>query len=258
MTPAEQYRQLVNRLEAIQEAGDPNIGRPGYTPATPLTSTPPRDFKIPPDQNRYPPKALGIFPTTEFQQRFQAHCLEIVKQFAQYVGSAEEKELLNLIQVEVTTNPELSAYALPKRGIVRVDYTQLGDAPDNVLKFLLAHEAGHVVMGHYKTVKPPQSRQEELDADSYAVQLLQQMGITKAPVFVWLHRKKDALGKTRYQDNLDWDQLNPSYYNTNSDKGSTHPSYPQRFDHAAQQGFELSRANTGQIDTLLAHMANMA
>ena len=47
---------------------------------------------------------------------------------------------------------------------------------------------------------------------------------------------------------------NADYYKNQA----SHPTYQQRFDHAAQQGFELSRADTDQLDRFLAHMSRIA
>ena len=260
MTPAEQYRNLANRLQTIAEdqtqaTTDPNIGQPGYRPEyPPLTSTPPRDYAIPPAVNRYPPKALGV-PITQFQQQLQTHCLGIIKQMSQFVPIVQ-RQILNSIKVQISTDPDASAQAQSSRGIVEIDYNQLGDAPDDVIKFLLAHEVGHIVMGHGRAFTGPvthaEHRQQEMDADSYAIRMCQLMGVTRAPVFLWLYRKKDALGKTEYQDYLDWDTANPP------DPEATHPTYPQRIDNASRQGFELGKANTDQIDRLLAHMSRLA
>ena len=251
MTPAEQYRTLIDRLQVLEDGTDQWT----YTNDQPMAQQPPRQpVEIPPDQNRYPPKALGIFPTTQFREQFKDHCLGIIKNLSRYVGPTE-KQILDIIRVTVTTDPRDQVYALARTGDIVIDYVAFCDAPDNVLTFLLAHEIGHIVMGHHSKVTPQVSQQQEIDADDYAIQLCNAIGITKAPVFTWLHRKKDELGRTEFEDYLDWD-LDPA--NAETIKNSTHPSYPVRFDNAAKQGLKLSKANTDQIDTLLSHMSKMA
>jgi hypothetical protein len=249
MTPAEQYRTLIDRLQLLED----NADQWTYTNDQPVPQQPPQrePVEIPPDQNRYPPKALGVFPTTQFREQFQSHCLGIIKNLSRYVDPTE-KQILDIIRVKVTTDPRDQVYALARTGDIVIDYEELGDAPDNVLTFLLAHEVGHIVMGHRGKVTPQVSQQQEIDADDYAIRLCTAMGITKAPVFTWLHRKKDELGRTEFEDYLDWD-LNPA--NAAEIEKSTHPSYPVRFDNAAKKGLKLSKANTDQIDRLLAHMS---
>jgi sporulation-control protein spo0M len=41
-------------------------------------------------------------------------------------------------------------------------------------------------------------------------------------------------------------------------KQSSHPTYQQRFNAAGQQGFELSKADTDQLDRFLQHMSRTA
>jgi len=85
------------------------------------------------------------------------------------------------------------------------------------------------------------------------------MGITAAPAFKWANDKRDRLSKTSSPGSLHQYKLdtmaNP---NTDSNQQSSHPTYQQRFDAARQQGFELGRADTDQLDRFLQHMSRTA
>ena len=245
MTPAEQYRTLVNRLQAIQEsvpALTPTGELPGFGAAIDRVNTPAAN-----------PHAQDPAQLQAAMASFKARCLAILDKFAASQRVDAERELLSSIQVTVTNNPDDSIYSLARYAEITVDYGQFNDAPDAVLTFLLGHEAGHIVMDHRRADSKQTSQQWEFAADAYAIKLCQAVGVSKAPVFSWLHRKKDELGRSEYEKNLDdmRDPANADWYKNQS----SHPTYDQRFDRAGQQGFELSRADTDQIDRLLAHMA---
>jgi hypothetical protein len=85
------------------------------------------------------------------------------------------------------------------------------------------------------------------------------MGITGAPAFKWANDKRDRLHKqsvgTLHQNWLDM-MSDPA--NSERRQQSTHPTYQQRFDAARQQGFELSKVDTDQLDRFLQHMSRTA
>ena len=82
------------------------------------------------------------------------------------------------------------------------------------------------------------------------------MGIAAAPAFKWADDKRDRLTKDlvglryHFMTNRDPD--------ADSQVQDTHPTHQQRFDAARGQGFDLSKAPTDQIDTLLSHMSRTA
>jgi Zn-dependent protease with chaperone function len=113
------------------------------------------------------------------------------------------------------------------------------DAPDDVLAFAIAHELGHIALGHVGDVTPVQSRKEELDADDFAVKLCKALGYNKAGLFKFIHNKE-------------------AYFWTNlksSSADSTHPNFDQRINRAKKQGFQLSKGGIQQMNTLMTHLA---
>jgi hypothetical protein len=248
MTPAEEYRALANRLQALSEATPappsssiPNIAT-GQMPASGPVSTPD------------PAKSRAM-------QQLRGRCESVIKRLA---GATQgfEQEIIGMIEVQVADDPDdddLYSYARLAR--IVVDYNQWDDAPDNVLTWSLAHEVGHIVMDHRKPQSPQHSQQQELAADAYATRLCLSLGITRAPAFKWANDKRDRLRKqqdigTLHKNKLDQmnDPANADFYRDQA----SHPTYQQRFDRAGEQGFELSKADTDQLDRFLAHMSNTA
>ena len=125
---------------------------------------------------------------------------------------------------------------------IYVDLTVFWDAPDDTLAFVIAHELGHIALGHTDTATraPDQSRQDEYDADDFGVDLAKRLGYTQARVFTFMHSKQGE-----YQ----------RYNKLSSEPDSTHPNFDQRIDRAGQQGFQLSKGGLEQINTYLTHMA---
>ena len=231
MTPAEQYRTLVNRLTAIAESN----------PTPPAVPSPHAPDPAQQAQVNLP--------------AFKARCLTIINKLAEHVD-VWDQQIVPYVDVIVTNDPEDDIYSMARYWEITIDYGQWNDAPDNVLTFALAHEVGHIVKNHRGKSTAPTAQaqqQQELDADTYASKLCIAMGLTKAPVFKWMHDKRDAL---LHQQTLDFhrDPANADYFKNQA----THPTLDHRFDNAAQQGFELSKADTGQLDRMLAHMTKMA
>ena len=104
---------------------------------------------------------------------------------------------------------------------------------------------------------PQQLQQQELDADQFATRLCLAMGVTAAPAFRWANDKRDRLNKLQAVGTLHQNKLNLQN-NPDSQQLSTHPTYQRRFDHAAQDKFELSRVDTDQLDRFTAHMSRVA
>jgi hypothetical protein len=72
------------------------------------------------------------------------------------------------------------------------------------------------------------------------------------PVFSWLGRRKNELGKTELERKqaLERDPANADFF-----KNQSHPTTDQRIKQGSEQGVELSKANTDQIDWLMSHIA---
>jgi hypothetical protein len=123
---------------------------------------------------------------------------------------------------------------------VSIDITVFWDAPDDVLAFAIAHELGHIALAHTGMPEPAQSRQEEMDADDFAIRLCRALGYNKAGLFKFLHKKQ-----------ADYDYIN----SIASQPDSNHPTYDQRINNAGQKGFQLSRGGIQQMNTLQTHLA---
>lgn len=123
---------------------------------------------------------------------------------------------------------------------VTVDVSVFWDAPDDALAFAIAHELGHIALDHTDQPNPALARQEEMDADDFAVRLCRALGYNKAGLFKFLHKK---------QSDYDF------YNNITKLPNSSHPSYDQRINRAGQKGFELSKGGIQQMNTLQTHLA---
>ena len=170
----------------------------------------------------------------QLQQRGNA----MLNKLARTAGSAWAKQLAGT-KLQVHSNDQyLQANAENKN--ISMDVTVFWDAPDDVLAFALAHELGHIALGHSDNVAPEQSRKEEMDADDFAVRLCKALGYNKAGLFKFMHSKKE----------------NYAYYNLlASQTNSTHPSYDQRIKRAKKQGFQLSKGGIQQMNNLITHLA---
>ena len=184
---------------------------------------------------------------------FELRCRSILSKLASLV-EPEDRGVISTVDIWISSNPADAdkIYSSPKERVVVVDQEEFADAPVEVLIWLLAHEVGHIVMNHRDKISAQQSQQQELDADDYATRLTLKLGINKVPVFTWLGRKKDALGRTELERRRAAER-DPSLQDFWKDR--SHPTTDQRQQRAGQQGMELSKANTDQIDQLLKHMA---
>jgi len=246
MTPSDLNR-LTNRLRRLVEDDQQTVD-PGWAtvpPLEPLAQT--------------PAPTPAVTHTAEQRAALKNHCEYLLDQLAAH-ADVWSQQILSRTGITVPAHaPETRSdriYSYAKYREIVVDYDEFHDAPDDVLLFLLGHEAGHVVYYHRGKVSPQVSQQQELDADRFATKLVLAMGINRVPAFAWLNRKKNEQGKTYYQDNLD-DQRDPANAEWYRNQAS-HPTYDRRFKAAADQGLELSQPNTDQIDSLLAHMSRVA
>ena len=266
MTPAEQYRKLANRLNAIleQDADDESKPGPNGWSGPPTTGggegSPWPTSNVPKTEPKPISKPEPKVPNPAMAQ-FQSRCQALISKLSQYTTEANQ-HIISKITVTVVDDPEdTDLYSYPARQEVVLDYSQWDDAPDNVLLWSLGHEVAHICLAHrIKGNTPQQLQQQELAADQFATRLCLAMGITAAPAFKWANDKRDRLNKlqavgTLHQNKLN-SQNNPD--NADSQQQSTHPTYQQRFDHAAQDKFELSKVDTDQLDRFTAHMSRVA
>ena len=265
MTPAEQYRTLVRRLDAILEQG---LKPPSDPPSNPIRL--PDNIPEPQSSTSWFPRAATASPSPQQQDpaqvqqgmaQLQRRCQSLVSKLSQY-ATPYNQHIISKITVTVVDDPEdVDLYAYVFQSKIVLDYSQWDDAPDNVLLWSLGHEVGHIcLLHHIKGNTPQQLQQQELDADQFATRLCLAMGVKAAPAFKWANDKRDRLNKleavgTLHQNRLKT-QNNPA--NAGSQQQSTHPTYQRRFDHAAQDKFELSRVDTDQLDRFTAHMSRVA
>jgi hypothetical protein len=127
--------------------------------------------------------------------------------------------------------------------IAILDITVFWDAPDDALVFSIAHELGHIALAHvgdYTKQTPQLNRQQEFDADDFAVSLAQKLGFNQARVFAFFHSKKQ-----------DYDAAVRKAQSATS----THPSYTSRIQRAVTQGFKLSKGGLEQMNVIQQHLA---
>jgi len=296
MTPAEQYRTLIDRLQVLAEAV--------LTPQQIMDMTPKeRVAKIvamtPQERDAFydslttqefekllaswpktpaptqPTAPAGAYHTAnsnssphqqdpaQVQQgmaQLQRRCQSLLYRLSQAAGPYDQ-QIMSRIAIRVTDEPEDDLYSRPSWAEINMDYSQWNDAPDNVLLWNLGHEAGHICMKHRNKGNSPQKlQQQELEADAFATRLCLGMGISGAPAFKWANDKRDRLRKLQSVGTLYQKKLdamsNPKY--ADFFKQSSHPTYQQRFDAAKAQGFDLSKNNTDQLDRFLTHMSRTA
>lgn len=153
--------------------------------------------------------------------------------------------------VGVVSN-ENYAQSSPEDRQIRIDLTVFWDADDATLAFVIAHELGHIALGHFggydKVANTPEERrkfasgyrQQELDADSFAINLARLLGYNKADVFKFMHKQQSEYA---YLELL------------TSNPNSTHPTFQQRIQKARQNGFQLSKGGIQQLKALTTHLA---
>jgi len=199
-------------------------------------------------KNKATVKESEITPDRTFLSRCQA----IVEKIAQTTPIHEYREIIRSVTVDVEAPDEDKAFSIPSHRLLVVDEEEFGPAPTSVLIWLLAHELGHIVMSHAVQRTADANQQQERQADDFANDITRRLGISKVPVFSWLGRRKNELGKTELErkQQLERDPANADFF-----KNQSHPTTDQRIKQGGEQGVELSKANTDQIDWLMSHTA---
>jgi len=184
-------------------------------------------------------------------QALLAKCQAIKEKLAQ-TAEAQYQEIIRSCIIHLSWNEEDTAYVKLSTRTVTIDQEEFAGAPTAVLVWLIAHEIGHIVFEH-GSAKGQSSQAQEMAADAFANDLAVKMGFTKAPVWTWLGRRKNELGQTELdrQLELERDPDNADYFRNKA----SHPTTDQRRRQAELQGLELSKTNTDQIDWLMSHLA---
>jgi Zn-dependent protease with chaperone function len=184
--------------------------------------------------------------------QFQSRCEAIVEKIAT-VAEPRYQQIIRSSSIWITSDSGDAdkAYSSPKDRVVVIDQEEFATAPVTVLIWLIAHELGHIVMSHGPT-QGSASQRQELDADEFANQITVRLGISRVPVFSWLGRRKNELGKTELERKqaVERDPTNTDFF-----KNSSHPTIDQRIKQAGELDLELSKTNTDQIDWLMTHTA---
>jgi predicted metal-dependent peptidase len=183
---------------------------------------------------------------------FLSRCQAIVEKIAQTTPIHEYRDIIRKVTIDVEAPDNDKAFSIPSHLLLVVDEEEFGPAPTSVLIWLLAHELGHIVMSHRVQPTADANQQQEQQADTFANDITRRLGISRVPVFTWLGRRKDELGKSELERKqaLERDPSNADYF-----KKQSHPTTDNRIKQGDEQGVELSKANTDQIDWLMAHTA---
>jgi Zn-dependent protease with chaperone function len=188
----------------------------------------------------------------EIDPQFESRCQAIVEKIAT-VAEPRYQPIIRSSSVWITSDSGDAdkAYSSPKDRVVVIDQEEFATATVTVLIWLIAHELGHIVMSHGPT-QGSASQRQELDADEFANQITVKLGISRVPVFTWLGRRKNELGKTELERKqaVERDPANTDFF-----KNSSHPTIDQRIKQAGELDLELSKTNTDQIDWLMTHTA---
>ena len=131
-----------------------------------------------------------------------------------------------------------------------IDADEWHNAPNEVLLLVMAHEVGHILFGHDTrpvgtVITIQQDQQEEMDADKFALEIVQKLGIKKILVWTWLHRKSKESLETIKQKQRD----NPN---------SRWPTHDRRDEQGRLYGVEFGQINTDQIDHAIQQLQHLA
>jgi len=180
MTPAEQYRTLIDRLQVLAEA---------YP------------------QSAYPGNAGSD--TISGVSNYQAGA-QLVKQRAENilnkmrVLSGKDRGILQVISVNSglgDVGSSRAAFGTTPNNIY-LSYPVFWDAPDSVLAFVLAHEVGHLIQRRRGALHPVKSISinpswaKEYDADERAANMALKLGYDKAEAWKWIQSKKNYIEVT--------------------------------------------------------------
>ena len=183
-------------------------------------------------------------------QELTARCQVLLRQLIAAAGPKWVPLLKGTTIRVVSSNNYAQASAISR--MIAIDLSVFWDAPDAALAFTIAHELGHIALEHgagtddesadYKTKLrlAAQYRQDELNADEFAVRICKVLGYNKAEVFKFIAQNEAELQM--------FDLLTQS-------PTSTHPSQKTRIERARMNGFQLSRGGIEQMNVLKQHLA---
>jgi hypothetical protein len=234
MTPAEQYRTLINRLQILAEA---------YP------------------QSAYPDNAGSD--TISGVSNYAAGA-QLVKQRAENilnkmrVLSGKDRGILQVISVTsgyANVGSSQAAFGTSPNNIY-LSYPVFWDAPDSVLAFVIAHEVGHLIQHRRGMInRVPQSSvsanpkyAQEYDADERAANMALKLGYSKAEAWKWL-QDMQQYSEVTAPDNPEKPvgrlsiETGKEVFTPYSKNKDTHPSFKARADRVNKKvpGFTLSQ-----------------
>ena len=182
MTPAEQYRTLIDRLQVLAEA---------YP------------------QSTYPDNAgsdtiSGRYTGAPGEQIVKQRAENILNKMR--VLSGKDRGILQVISLTSGLGNVGSSQAAfgtsPNK--IYLSYPVFADAPDSVLAFVIAHEVGHLIQQRRgminrvprSSISTNPSWADEYDADERAANLALKLGYDKAEAWKWIQSKKNYIEVT--------------------------------------------------------------
>jgi hypothetical protein len=182
-------------------------------------------------------------------QELTQRCQDMMKRLIAAAGPQWAPQFKGT-KIRVVTNQNYAQSSALIRQIM-LDLSVFWDAPDAVLAFAIGHELGHIALDHgglndneadyaTKLRLSQQSRQQELDADEFAVSVCRALGYNKSEIFRFIKQNEQE-----YQE-LEMLLQSPT---------SSHPTHRARIERAKQNGFQLSRGGIEQMNALKQHLA---
>ena len=230
MTPAEQYRTLIDRLQLLAEGG--------YSPS-PGNGT-----------------VSGYYNGPEMGARTLQRAENILNKMR--VLSGQDRGILQVIKIDLDLNATASAQQAfgTSPGRIHLSRFFFENAPDSVLAFVLAHEVGHLIQQRRGMInRVPQWSvstnprwADEYDADERAANMALKLGYSKAEAWKWIQDQQQYIEATD-PDNPEKPvgrlSTNPNDINKFQSYGPDpeHPSFKARADRVNKKvpGFTLSQ-----------------
>ena len=213
MTPAEQYRTLIDRLQVLAEVE-----------------------QMPSPGNR---TVSGYYTGEEFGGRTLQRATNILNKIR--VLSGQDRGILQVIKIEVgfsgvTARLQPAFGTSPNR--IWLNPWVFDTAPDSVLAFVIAHEVGHLIQQSrgminrvpLSSVSANPHYAKEYDADERAANMALKLGYDKAEAWKWI-QDMQQYSQVTAPDNpekpvgeINWKTGKEVFTPYSKDKG-THPSF---------------------------------
>ena len=231
MTPAEQYRTLIDRLQVLAEVE-----------------------KMPSPKNG---TVSGYYTGEEFGGRTLQRATNILNKMR--VLSGQDRGILQVIKIEVgfsgiTAHLQPAVSTSPNR--IWLNPWVFDTAPDSVLAFVIAHEVGHLIQRSrgminrvpLSSVSANPHYAYEYDADERAANMALKLGYSKAEAWKWL-QDMQQYSEVTAPDNPEKpvgmlsSKTGKEVFTPYSKDNDTHPSFKARAERVNKKvpGFTLSQ-----------------